>query len=130
LHINACSLTSEGYKGFNFSEAVANFCALNKNPKSAIVAIDEIDKLASNGAEEDDKNFGLAIQQVLLSYLDGNPVCKDKESYNIKNWWFIFTGAFSKIKGLHYENGQRETTARTHNDLIGYGFAPEFVGRL
>ncbi len=131
LHINARCLTDEGYKGFNFSEAVCNFSKANKKPKFAIVAIDEIDKLASSGGGDDDKNFGQAIQRVLLSCLDGNPVCKDGDSYDISNWWFVCTGAFSSIKGLHDdEKEERSTTARTHEDIISCGFEPEFVGRF
>ena len=130
LHINARCLTDEGYKGFNFSEAVCNFSRVNKKPKCAIVAIDEIDKLDSNGGDGE-KNFGLAIQRVLLSCLDGNPVCKDGDSYDISSWWFIGTGAFSGIKGIHDdEKEKRATTALTHDDIIQYGFEPEFVGRF
>jgi ATP-dependent Clp protease ATP-binding subunit ClpX len=130
LHINARCLTDEGYKGFNFSEAVCNFSRVNKKPKCAIVAIDEIDKLDSNGGDGE-KNFGLAIQRVLLSCLDGNPVCKDGDSYDISSWWFIGTGAFSGIKGIHDdEKEKRATTALTHDDIIKYGFEPEFVGRF
>ncbi len=131
LHINARCLTDEGYKGFNFSEAVCNFSKANKKPKFAMVAIDEIDKLASSGSGDDEKNFGQAIQRVLLSCLDGNPVCKDGDSYDISNWWFVCTGAFSSIKGLHDdEKEERSTTARTHDDIILCGFEPEFVGRF
>ena len=52
LNINARSLTDEGFKGQNFSECVSSFCEENGNPKSAIIAIDEIDKLASRGDDE------------------------------------------------------------------------------
>ena len=129
LHINARCLTDEGYKGFNFSEAVCNFSKANKAPKFAMVAIDEIDKLASSGGGEE-KNFGQAVQRVLLSCLDGNPVCKDGASYDISNWWFVCAGAFSAFKGLHDGCSERATTAKTHEDIIAYGFEPEFVGRF
>ncbi len=129
LHINARSLTDEGFKGTNFSQVVGRFCKSNRNSKLAIVAVDEIDKLASR---EDDgtKNFGLAIQRVLLSCLDGNPVSEDKISYDVSNWWFVGTGAFSGLKGLHDGKDERSTTARTHADVIMAGFEPEFAGRF
>ena len=119
LHINARSLTDEGFKGTNFSQVVGNFCKSHSMPRVAIVAIDEIDKLASG--DDDIKNFGLAIQQVLLSCLDGNPVAEDKVSYDVSNWWFVGTGAFSGLKGLHDSDGERATTARTHADVIAAG---------
>lgn len=127
LYVNARSLTDEGYKGLNFSEAVNNFCKANDAPKSAIVAFDEMDKLAKSSGMKD---FGISIQRVLLSYLDGNCVSKSKVNYDTSNWWFICTGAFSGIKGLHEEKDKRKTTAITHDDIIAYGFEPEFVGRF
>ena len=129
LHINARSLTDEGYKGLNFSEVVSSFCVANNKPEFAIVAVDEIDKLAIK-KDVGTKDFGQAIQRILLSCLDGNPVCKDKASYNVSNWWFVCTGAFSEFKGLHDDDCERATTAKTHEDIISYGFEPEFVGRL
>ncbi len=130
LHINARSLTDEGYKGFNFSEAVSNFCIAHNKPEFAIVVVDEVDKLATK-KDSGTKDFGQAIQRVLLSCLDGNPVCKDKISYNVNNWWFVCTGAFSSLKGLHDDDDcERSTTAKTHEDVISYGFEPEFVGRF
>ena len=129
LYINARSLTDEGYKGFNFSEAVSNFCVANNKPEFALVAVDEVDKLAAK-KDAVTKDFGQAIQRVLLSCLDGNPVCKDKVNYKVNNWWFVCTGAFSAIKGLHDDDCERATTAKTHEDIIDCGFEPEFVGRF
>lgn len=130
MHVNARSLTDEGYKGTNFSEMVDSFCKANGKPKSAIVAIDELDKLAFDDTEGS-KDFGKAVQRVLLSCLDGNPICKEGNSYDISNWWFIGTGAFSGCKGIHdTEKDERSTTARTHEDIIAYGFEPEFCGRF
>ena len=106
-----------------------NFCKTNKRPKSAIVFLDELDKLASNGSEEG-KDFGSELQEIFLSWLHGTPVSKEGATYDISNWWFIGTGAFSALKGCHDEVDERSTTARTHEDIIGYGFKPEFVGRF
>jgi len=129
LNINARSLTDEGFKGQNFSECVSSFCEENGNPKSAIIAIDEIDKLSSRG-EEGVKNFGRAIQRVLLSPLDGNAIALKGKRFELTNWWFIGTGAFSNLKGRHDTEGERATTARTQQDIISAGFEPEFVGRF
>lgn len=129
LHINARSLTDEGFKGQNFSEAVANFCEENNNPTSAIVAIDEIDKLGTNDIAEA-KNFGRAVQRVLLSPLDGNPLSLKRKQFKLTNWWFVGTGAFSHLHRRHDTSDERSTTARTHKDIISAGFEPEFVGRF
>ncbi len=129
LHINARSLTDEGFKGQNFSECVANFCDENSDPSSAIVAVDEIDKLGSRGDDEA-RNFGKAVQRVLLAPLDGSSLSLKGRRFNLANWWFVGTGAFSGLKGLHDTDGERTTTARTHKDIIDAGFEPEFVGRF
>jgi ATP-dependent Clp protease ATP-binding subunit ClpX len=129
LHVNARSLTDEGFKGQNFSEAVAAFCEEHGNPISAIVALDELDKLGSS-ADEESRNFGKAVQRLLLTPLDGGNVSLKGRTYNLKNWWVIGTGAFSKLKGRHDTDDERTTTARTHQDIISAGFEPEFVGRF
>ena len=129
LNINARSLTDEGFKGQNFSECVSSFCEENGNPKSAIIAIDEIDKLAARGDDEA-RNFGRAVQRVLLSPLDGNSISLKGKRFDLTNWWFIGTGAFSGLKGRHDTEGERVTTARTQQDIISAGFEPEFVGRF
>ncbi len=129
MHVNARSLTDEGYKGQNFSESVSSFAQENGNPVSAIVALDEIDKLGSRG-EDDAKNFGKAVQRLLLSPLDGGELSLKGQKFKLANWWFIGTGAFSGSKGLHDTGGERTTTARTHQDIISAGFEPEFVGRF
>lgn len=129
MHVNTRSLTDEGFKGQNFSEAVAAFCETHGNPISAIVALDELDKLGSSGDDEA-RNFGRAVQRLLLTPLDGGNVSLKGRNFKLKNWWFIGTGAFSKLKGLHDTSGERTTTARTHQDIISTGFEPEFVGRF
>lgn len=129
MHVNARSLTDEGFKGQNFSEAVAAFCEEHNNPISAIVALDELDKLGSLG-EDEARNFGRAVQRLLLTPLDGGNVSLKGRTYSLKNWWVIGTGAFSKLKGRHDTGDERTTTARTHQDIICAGFEPEFVGRF
>lgn len=129
LHLNARSLTDEGFKGYNFSEAVAAFCKAHQDPRSAIVAVDEVDKLGVL-TEDSIKNFGKSVQHVLLAPLDGHVVSFEEKTFVPMNWWFIGTGAFSGLKGRHDAKGGRDTTARTHKDVISYGFEPEFVARF
>ncbi len=130
LYINARSLTDEGFKGKNFSECVAEFCG-NIIPESAIVVLDEIDKLSRKESNENEmKSFGRSMQQVLLAPLDGSPIMLKDKQIPLKNWWFIGTGAFSNLKGIHDTKKERPTTARTQRDIINAGFDPEFVGRF
>lgn len=129
MHPNSRSLTDEGFKGHNFSEAVAAFCKANQHPRSVIVAVDEVDKLGSFGDDEI-KTFGKAVQHVLLAPLDGNAISLKDKTFTPVNWWFIGMGAFSGLKGRHDVKGARDTTARTHRDIISYGFEPEFVARF
>lgn len=128
LYINARSLTDEGFKGQNFSECVSKFLLENRDARSAIVALEEIDKLESH--EQDAKSFGRAIQQVLLTPLDGNPITIKDRQIPTSNWWFIGTGAFSGLKGMHDQKNDRITTVRTPQDIVMAGFEPEFVGRF
>jgi len=132
LHINARSLTDEGFKGQNFSECIEKFCKEFNFPPSAIVELDEIDKLASSRDEReiDGKSFGRAIQRILLAPLDGSPVSLKDRQVQLKNWWFVGAGAFSGLKGVHDDKVERSTTARTHQDIITAGFEPEFAGRF
>lgn len=132
LHINAPCITAEGYKGLNFSEIVGNFSKTNRNPRSAIVVLEEIDKLGSR-CPDDQKNFGTEIQKLLLSYLDGNAVTTSNGICEISNWLFIGTGAFSELtKKCKRErrSSVRKTTAVTHEDLKKVGFLPEFANRF
>ena len=129
LYINAPSITAEGYKGINFSDAVGNFWKANNYPRSALVVLEEIDKLASNGGDEE-KNFGLEIQKLLLSSLDGNPVSTAKGLCDISNWLFVGTGAFSMLNKSKGRSSVRKTTATTHEDLKRAGFQPEFANRI
>lgn len=129
LHINAPCITAEGYKGTNFSSVVGNFYKANNNPKSAIIVLEEIDKLGSN--RDDPKNFGTEIQKLLLSYLDGNSIATSNGTCDISNWLFIGTGAFSVLdNGRRQRSSTRKATATTHDDLKRAGFLPEFANRF
>lgn len=129
LYINARSLTDEGYKGQNFSECVSRFRQENKDIRSAIVLLEEVDKLGFQSQDsESSGRFGRSIQRILLSPLDGNPISVDHSLVSIPNWWFIGTGAFLGQK--NYSRDQREMTVRTHQDMISAGFEPEFAARF
>ena len=129
LHVNAPCITAEGYKGINFSEVVGDFWKVNNRPISAIVVLEEIDKLGSKDQFEQ-KNFGEEIQKLLLSSLDGNPLNTSKGVCVISNWLFIGTGAFSVLSGKRGKNLGRKATAITHDDLKKAGFLPEFANRF
>ena len=129
LHINAPCITAEGYKGVNLSEMIGNFWKANGGTSSAIVVLEEIDKLGSKDQYEQ-KNFGAEIQKLLLSSLDGNPLATSKGICDMSHWLFIGTGAFSALKEKKSRSLVRKTTATTHDDLKKAGFLPEFANRF
>lgn len=129
LYINAPSITSEGYKGINFSDAVGDFWKANKHRGSALVVLEEVDKLGTRD-EGASKNFGMEIQKLLLSSLDGNPVSTTSGVCDISNWLFVGTGAFSMLNKPKGRSSVRKTTATTHEDLKRAGLQPEFANRI
>lgn len=132
----------------------------NKDKEAAkfgIVYLDEIDKLASSGDRKNDVG-GQRVQEELLRAMEGSELNaerwagKDTKSYavNTENILFIFGGAFvgldeiihnrlnktgigftSSVKQKkdddHYKNIIKELTTE---DLIAFGFIPEFLGRI
>ncbi len=129
LYINAPCITSEGYKGINISDVVGNFWKANKEPSTAIVVLEEVDKLGTRD-EGSSKNFGMEIQKLLLSSLDGNPVSTANGVCDISNWLFVGTGAFSMLNKQKGRASVRKATATTHEDLKKAGLLPEFANRI
>lgn len=126
----------------------------NKFPVS-IIYIDEIDKIAINNnkinsvGEKSVQEEFLKIFESNKYFCDGGRFSSSRE-YDISNIMFILGGAFSglekiienrlninKQKGIGFikedfklQNNSNILQQATTEDLIKYGFMPEFIGRL
>lgn len=127
--------------------------------EQGIVYIDEIDKIASyevDGRKRTKDIAGQAVQESLLKMIEGNEVHlqmgnqrlnKQRVILNTKNILFIFGGAFvglqdilqSRTKGVTKTVGFTTPAIPTDDiqdqelsqqDLVSYGFIPEFMGRI
>lgn len=152
FYVNAAQLTAEGYVGESVGDALARFPSVDKNGGAAIVLLDEVDKLISNiGTSSGMDVRGGPVQQELLSVLDGNRLTRTKEgarttTYDIDTSKFLFVGcgAFVGLEAIVRKRLAIDAlgfSARTDkpnssllvpvpDDLIKFGFLPEFVGRF
>ncbi len=155
---NITATTSSGYVGENVEEMLVALyekadCDLERAERG-VLFIDEIDKKAA--AQMEDKDVaGKAVQQELLKILEpgtvnitvgkkvvGGAVLGDKIHFDTSNLTIVLGGAFvglDAIRNLRLNKNPMGFTAKkvenqeesyTHEDLINYGFIPEFVGRI
>lgn len=139
------SLSASGYEGKNIDDILKIvYQSSNYNEKKAsdsILFLDEIDKIAKRGRDVSDE----AIQNLLLTFLDGQEydVAINQQKHvkiNTTLMNIICGGAFSEMlstkdKILGFANNTEETPNdryyhATTQDLVNYGFIPEFIGRM
>jgi ATP-dependent Clp protease ATP-binding subunit ClpX len=153
LYVNAAGLTSEGYVGENISDVLIRFfklCGTKERMARGILFIDEIDKIRLNQSHQEDIR-GAMVQQQLLAPLDGN-IVTHTQKYSLNEYTvdtskilFIAAGAFAGIEkfigtrggnlGFHRNGDAREessydTQSILPEDIISFGFMPEFVARF
>lgn len=158
FHIaDATQYTETGYVGKTVDEMILDFHKGKVLPAAphGIIYVDEIDKIAekSNNGQRDVS--GKSVQEELLKLLEGTEIsCERQRSLSapkvvdVSNLLFIAGGAFQgletiiaerlKKKGIGFRGASAEPTGDRHNllrqvqpeDLIAYGFMPEFVGRF
>lgn len=148
---SATSLTEAGYVGDDVETMLKSLLvAAGNNVKQAqtgIVYIDEIDKLRkTSGNVSITRDVGGAgVQQALLTMLEGSVrrvpdghrlhPQEDSPEIDTTNILFICGGAFVGLDEIvaKRRNGRRNGKAVADvlpEDLIHFGFIPEFVGRL
>jgi ATP-dependent Clp protease ATP-binding subunit ClpX len=153
---NATQYTETGYVGANVEEmlvALREKAIGQFGPKQGgIIFIDEIDKIArrdvgvSHNTQRDVS--GLSVQQELLKLLDGDVVQYQHVDFDVGNILFMAGGAFAGLEDIITARLKQKqigfcadrATARgqdanglkaaTPDDIMAYGFTPEFVGRF
>jgi len=154
---DATNVTEAGYVG-NDIETILQQLVVSANgdikaAEKGIIFIDEIDKLAKQNMTSGNKDpSGLGVQQGLLKMIEGATVPikaepkGSKDYINTSNILFIGAGAFygldklveAKRKGkttsigfsASVEVSKNDSTETKEEDLIEYGFLPEFISRL
>lgn len=138
--INCAGLTSEGFKGMNFSQALSNAISSGIDiDKTTIIFCDEADKMMMS-----DRSWGPAILNSILKIMESD-VCqlptadgKDTISVDFSNISFIFAGTFSFLKesaskkpiGFSSSFEPPSNSVNRQMLLDSKIFTDEFVGRL
>ncbi len=155
---NITATTSSGYVGENVEDMlVALYERADSDLERAergVLFIDEIDKKAA--AQMEDKDVaGKAVQQELLKILEpgvvhitvgkkvvGGAVLGEKLNFDTSNLTIVLGGAFVGLDAIRNQRlkknplgftatkEENQNESFTHEDLINYGFIPEFVGRI
>lgn len=152
LEVSATSYSETGYKGKEVDDIIQELSNITdgniSKMEKAIVFIDEIDKTISSTNE----SFSPKVQQSLLKMVEGVPVSFRGKKANgthsemvidTTNILFVVAGACVGLKeqiedkynpkqiGFGLSSVPAVTsTELTGEDLIDYGFLPEFIGRF
>jgi len=132
IKVDATNFVQRGYRGGMHAWQMINLLIGSAKgntelAKSGIVFIDETDKIAWSGKDDDGLIATQAVQTDLMSMIDGGDVYYEpddedyaKRKFSCKNVLFIFGGAFSGMSHIDL----------TSEDLTRFGFLPEFSNRL
>lgn len=145
---NATAITSAGYIGAkveNLLESLYRNAGCNLDlAENGIVILDEVDKKRVNPDGSGRDVTGRAVQEELLKILEPSDVyLKEFDiTFNTRNLTVILMGAFvgldevikkrthKKVIGFRADDEESPNVEVTADDLINYGFIPEFVGRI
>ena len=149
---SATSYSRVGYVGLNPEDMIAGLLQLGGGDVAAaeagIVFLDEVDKLRKRDLGGQDDVGGDAVQQMLLTLLEGSTVLvkkpggEEKVPVDTSGITFVASGAFAGLedvvlrrlrRGHDVEDSSLDEEAYRHlsaDDLVGYGLIPEFVARF
>jgi ATP-dependent Clp protease ATP-binding subunit ClpX len=154
---DATQYSETGYVGKTVEEMLLDLHKGRDLPPSpkAIIYIDEIDKIAERNTNGQRDVSGKSVQEELLKLLEGTEIsCERQRSLvpariiDVSNILFLAGGAFQgleaiiaerlKKKGIGFRGASSESVLDDGHllrqvqpeDLIAYGFMPEFIGRF
>lgn len=153
--VDATNFTQVGYVGEDVSNILKKlYMASNgdlEKCKRGIVYVDEIDKVMAKTSSHGDRDAaGTGVQQNFLKLMEGGTQTiklptrdggMQEIEIDTKDILFVFGGAFVGIDakkerqtsiGFGSSNVEPEPTNKpiTQDDIVKYGFIPEFVGRV
>lgn len=153
------SLTSAGYEGKSASDILKGLLKFTdydlEKAESAIVLLDEGDKIACNTSDINKKDVnGKGAQQSILKLVEGATFNIDMNGQNVsintENIIFILAGAFNGIEDIIAKRQKTKASVNgfllpaenisnkyneyilnvTSEDIKEYGFIEEFIGRF
>ena len=152
LIVNASEYTKTGWSGKDFTEIIEDLYNVSgKNTElteQGIIVLDEIDKLIGKGSGEYSEVDGFGRQQSLLTILEGAEIKISDEwgmsvTIDTTNILFIGIGAFKGLREIQEKRSKKRkvgfaikaeeldnNSAITTDDLVEYGYMPEFIGRF
>lgn len=143
---DSSSLTAEGFSGLSKSELIESLCnELGGEIESAIIVLDEADKLCRPQFDGSGSNISFDLQGQLLKLLEGDEMIISKNMrINTKNIMIVLLGTFSEIDFderalgicgfINSDNSNRENniseTVKVKERLKQYGVLSELLGRI
>lgn len=156
--VDATSFTEAGYVGDDVTSILKKLYIAAEydidKAEHGIVYVDEIDKIVAKTESFNSRDVnGMGVQQAFLKIMDGgtqtftmDSMTKQEISIETDNILFVFGGAFvgldkktSERMGIKEQKQigfdapdlkKEEIKKVTSEDVIKYGFIPEFVGRV
>lgn len=151
--VDSTNYTQVGYVGDDVSSILKNLYVKSgynmERCKTGIVYVDEIDKIMTKVSSVGDRDAaGTGVQQNFLKMMEGGvqtfKIAQEggmtEVSMDTKNILFVFGGAFvgiDKVNTPEKHIGFTESTVTqteqkgiTQEDIVKYGFIPEFIGRI
>ncbi len=124
--------TQAGYKGLDLQSIFTKLINVAngdvEKAQEGIIILDEFDKIRTK-EDSHDEEFKRALQQELLSYLEGREVQLDTKggptTFNTSKLTFILAGAFQDI--TEYDMNYTDEDIK---DAISKGYESELLGRI
>lgn len=141
IEMNAKSIAQENWEGRSFLKLIEqNLHHLdskyNRIVTSAVIFIDEFDKLTTENTSSKSDNVNIEIQSGLLKYLEGFNTTIGKRIFNFSECMFVLAGSFNEVNekvtktkqiGFNSISNNLEITRQL---FIDCGLLPELAGRI